>query len=145
MRVSWFYDQQDTNDQSNNYSYSIDSKHRKKNVFTWQASFPGSPPAQKLLAGRMNIFSVTALTCRMHSASLTMGISASRTRNGIGPAAKEFEKRSKNIEQKRNSLKKMRFMIVLNLTYDHCENSTQIGLVRSRDFTSSLVEKTLFR
>lgn len=53
---------------------------------TWQASLPSSPPAQKLLAGRINIFSVTALTFRMHSASLTIGISASRTFKGIGPA-----------------------------------------------------------
>lgn len=35
----------------------------------------------------MKIFSVTAFTFRMHSASLTMGISASRTRSGIGPAS----------------------------------------------------------
>lgn len=44
------------------------------------------PPAQKLEAGKMNIFSVTAFTFRMHSESLTIGISASRTRSGIGPA-----------------------------------------------------------
>lgn len=58
--------------------------------YTWQASFPSSPPAQKLLAGKMKIFSVTAFTFLIHSASLTIGISASRTRNGIGPAAKEI-------------------------------------------------------
>lgn len=34
----------------------------------------------------MKIFSVTAFTLRIHSASLTIGISASRTRSGIGPA-----------------------------------------------------------
>lgn len=55
---------------------------------TWHASFPCSPPAQKLLAGKIKIFSVTAFTFLMHSASLTMGISASRTRRGIGPAMK---------------------------------------------------------
>lgn len=54
---------------------------------TWQASFPASPPAQKLLAGSINIFSVTAFILRMHSVSLTTGISASRIRNGIGPAS----------------------------------------------------------
>lgn len=55
---------------------------------TWQASFPSSPPAQKLLAGSINIFSVTALIFLIHSASLTIGISASRTLRGIGPAEK---------------------------------------------------------
>lgn len=54
---------------------------------TWHASFPASPPAQKLLAGSMNIFSVTAFILRMHSASLTTGISASLIRKGIGPAS----------------------------------------------------------
>ena len=53
---------------------------------TWQASWPSSPPAQKLLAGRINIFSVTALIFLTHSLSLTIGICASRTLNGIGPA-----------------------------------------------------------
>ena len=53
---------------------------------TWQASLPASPPAQKLDAGMMKIFSVTALICRTNSPSLTIGTSASRTRNGIGPA-----------------------------------------------------------
>lgn len=57
-----------------------------RSKLTWHASFPGSPPAQKELAGSMKIFSVTAFTLRMHSASLTIGSSASRTRRGIGPA-----------------------------------------------------------
>lgn len=56
--------------------------------FTWHASLPASPPAQKLLAGNMKIFSVTAFILRIHSASLTIGNSASRTRSGIGPAEK---------------------------------------------------------
>lgn len=51
---------------------------------------PCSPPAQKLLAGNMKIFSVTAFTFRIHSASLTTGISASRTRSGIGPATQIY-------------------------------------------------------
>lgn len=62
-------------------------------IITWHASFPSSPPAQKLLAGKIKIFSVTAFTFLIHSASLTIGISASRTRNGIGPA----KKRTKSI------------------------------------------------
>lgn len=59
--------------------------------FTWHASLPASPPAQKLLAGNMNIFSVTAFILRMHSASLTIGNSASRTRRGIGPAERKMQ------------------------------------------------------
>lgn len=39
----------------------------------------------------MKIFSVTAFTFLMHSVSLTMGISASRTRNGMGPAESGLE------------------------------------------------------
>lgn len=38
----------------------------------------------------MKIFSVTAFTFRIHSASLTTGISASRTRSGIGPATQIY-------------------------------------------------------
>ena len=62
-----------------------------KTVFTWQASCPFSPPAQKLLAGRMKIFSVTELIFRTHSLSLTIGTRASRIRSGMGPA-KQREK-----------------------------------------------------
>ncbi len=58
-------------------------------TFTWHASWPSSPPAQKLLAGRMNIFSVTALIFLTHSLSLTTGTWASLTRSGIGPAGEE--------------------------------------------------------
>lgn len=39
----------------------------------------------------MKIFSVTALTFRMHSVSLTIGSSASRTFNGIGPAIWNYD------------------------------------------------------
>ena len=55
-------------------------------IFTWQASCPASPPAQKLLAGRMKIFSVTVLIFLTHSLSLTMGTLASRILSGMGPA-----------------------------------------------------------
>uniref|UniRef100_A0A1A9ZKC7 Uncharacterized protein n=1 Tax=Glossina pallidipes TaxID=7398 RepID=A0A1A9ZKC7_GLOPL len=64
----------------------VTSKTRGPPPSPWQASLPSSPPAQKLLAGKIKIFSVTALTLRMHSVSLTIGISASRIRSGIGPA-----------------------------------------------------------
>ena len=59
---------------------------KKKKIFTWQASWPFSPPAQKLLAGRIKIFSVTLLIFLTHSLSLTIGTRASRIRRGIGPA-----------------------------------------------------------
>lgn len=83
-----------------------------KNISTWQASFPSSPPAQKELAGSMKIFSVTALTFRMHSASLTMGSSASRTLSGMGPA-----KEIKHILQTKNFREKRHHILYLVLKY----------------------------
>ena len=55
-------------------------------LITWQASSPFSPPAQKLEAGRMNIFSVTLLIFLTHSLSFTIGTRASRILRGMGPA-----------------------------------------------------------
>ena len=60
-------------------------KRKIKEISTWQASLPASPPAQKLDAGRMNIFSVTAFIFLTHSVSLTTGSSASLTLRGMGP------------------------------------------------------------
>ena len=60
-------------------------------LVTWHASCASSPPAQKLEAGRMKIFSVTALIFRTHWLSFTIGTSASRTRRGMGPAVKRYQ------------------------------------------------------
>ena len=57
-----------------------------RQIPTWHASSPFSPPAQKLEAGRMNIFSVTLLIFLTHSLSLTIGTRASLILRGIGPA-----------------------------------------------------------
>ena len=79
-----------------------------KTSLTWHASCPFSPPAQKEDAGSMNIFSVTALIFLTHSLSDTTGISASRTRSGIGPSVERkgyvficTEKRNVGDEQRK--------------------------------------------
>ena len=54
---------------------------------TWHASWPSSPPAQKLEDGRTNTFSVTELMRLMQSSSATIGSSAALTRSGIVPSA----------------------------------------------------------
>ena len=63
------------------------------------------PPAQKLDAGRMKIFSVTVLIFLTHSLSFTIGTRASRIRRGIGPAEKEnVEKMSRHFVENRKRL-----------------------------------------
>ena len=57
-----------------------------KRQVTWHASWPLSPPAQKLDAGKMKIFSVTVLIFLTHSLSFTIGTRASRILRGMGPA-----------------------------------------------------------
>ena len=58
----------------------------KLNCVTWQASLPSSPPAQKLEAGKINSFSVTAFIFAVQSWSSTTGTWAALTFNAIGPA-----------------------------------------------------------
>ena len=71
---------------------------------TWQASWPLMPPAQKLDAGRMKIFSVTVLIFLTHSLSFTIGTRASRIRRGIGPAERKTLKRCRDFVENRKRL-----------------------------------------
>ena len=96
----------------------VRQKKKKPEFFfislTWHASCPSSPPAQKLDAGRMKIFSVTALILRTHSLSFTTGTLASRTRSGIGPAADQIGEGQK---------KKDRILPAIELLFKDFSNS----------------------